>query len=70
MDILDRDFAIRYADFVDNGGLDQTTGIISEDFERIERQASFCVHGEVKRKCALCTPVPRPLPTGMGGYTP
>lgn len=40
MDVLDRVFHALYAEFVEAGGLDQVDRIVSEDFERIARQAT------------------------------
>jgi len=54
MDVLDKAFASLYDAFVAEGGLDQTTQIVDEDFERVERRAAYCQHGEVKRKCDQC----------------
>lgn len=68
MDVQDAVFTRLYLAFVAEGGLDQTERIVNEDFERVERQAAYCLHGGVKRSCPFCGA--RPLPPGMGGYTP
>lgn len=54
MDVLDRLFQDLYDQFVADGGLDQTDHIVDEDFERIERQATFCMHGIARRLCFSC----------------
>jgi hypothetical protein len=52
--MLDSAFKQLYDDFVERGGLDQTTNIVDEDFERVERQAAYCLHGVAKRVCPFC----------------
>lgn len=54
MDVLDRTFHDLYDRFVGDGGLDQTTRIVDEDFERVTRQTSFCAHGVARRACDFC----------------
>lgn len=57
--MLDRVFQYLYDQFVIDGGLDQTSRIVDEDFERMERQAVFCAHGDNRRRCPFCTPTSR-----------
>lgn len=67
MDTLDRVFNLLYAEFVEGGGLDATRSV-DEDFERIQHQATYCVHACLKVRCAFCGP--RPLLRGLSGYVP
>lgn len=48
-----------YHKFVNAGGLDQTTGIVNEDFERSHKQA-LCRHQLKHKECNVCYRAPKP----------
>lgn len=53
IDLIDQELAVEFKKFVAGGGLDATK-VVSEDFERELRQASYCQHGRVKIDCKAC----------------
>ena len=55
-----------YQEFVDAGGLD-TTHIVDEDWERMERTTAYCQHDMPFRLCGNCKSKHRPR---LDGYPP
>lgn len=53
------EFEREYQAFVDAGGLDQTDGILNEQYERT-RVNTLCVHKITRKDCVLCYKAPKP----------